>query len=125
MPDTSDPAVPTYARAGDDGDQDFDVDVGLFWNDIFASRDTEEGECNVVTEEALLADSVPTNDESDQYSLSDVWVPLWYQLVARVQAWVSIGAPAYVISLIKYGAYVPLLSTPTPFYVASPTLIGD
>ena len=78
-----------------------------------------------MSDEALLADSVPVHDENDQHSLSDAWVPLWYHLVACLSSWAAIGAPAYVISLIQYGAYVPLLSMPSPFYVASPTLIGD
>ena len=30
-----------------------------------------------------------------------------------------------MISLIKFGAYVPLLSQPAPFFAASPPLVGD
>ena len=68
---------------------------------------------------------MPATDECDQYSTSDTWLPLWYQLVAHVAEWIAIGAPQYIIALIKFGAYVPLLATPTPFFIASPPLVAE
>ena len=66
----------SHATAADTAE--FEPDVGLFWQDIFVQRDVEEGECNVVSEETLLADSVPPNDEHSLYSSSDTWQPLWF-----------------------------------------------
>ena len=53
----------THTHATDADADEYEPDVGLFWQDIFAQRDVEEGECNVVSEETLLADTVPPNDE--------------------------------------------------------------
>ena len=83
--------VPTHANVADVAE--FEPDVGLFWQNIFAQRDVEEGECNTVSEEALLADNVPPNEERSLYSPSDTWQPLWFQLVLQLAQWASIGAP--------------------------------
>ena len=39
--------------------------------------------------------------------------------------WVAIGAPTYVVTMIRYGAFVPLLSIPPAFFVASPPIVGE
>ena len=97
----------------------------MFMDDVIRQEEAEEGEIGVITDEALLQDDVRPHDECRLYDDQGAWAPLWFRLVLALAKWVAIGAPTYIITMIRYGAFVPLLSIPPAFFVASPPIVGE
>ena len=55
--------VISSALVGEEADDVFDPEVGLFSSDVLRVEDAEEGQVGVITDEALLRDDIPTHEE--------------------------------------------------------------